>query len=402
MYGHYPIQEDECLISNSHLFELGEGIDDVIDKYITVYLPSDDIEDSLKYSRYKIVGSFNSPEAMSKILGTSNLDNKELDTIILIKSSNFKSDYYTDIKVTYNDSFKYNAFKDDYKEYVDNCLDSLKDLAEEQKYICKNKIVDEALEEIHDGEKELAEEKEKGEKDLAKAKRDLNDVLKELKDGEQKIIDGEDEIAKNEQKIKDNESYLSSQSATVNSNIANIETTYSMPFNDVYSTINDAHNDYLYLAETKITHNLDHRFWEATLPPEFIITEDVYNSALLGLPDELTAAAIVDGTHIAYDQFVDGYLNGYDTSFGGSLETTYTGIKTLYDGRNAINVGYKQLSDGKKQIEDAKQTIKDNKKKIEDGWKDKDNGKEKQKESKFNQGIKQDYDFDSLEQMLTE
>ena len=50
--------------------------------------------------------------------------------------------------------------------------------AEEQKYICKNKIVDEALEEIHDGEKELPEEKEKSDPRLSYLEKKYRDAAK--------------------------------------------------------------------------------------------------------------------------------------------------------------------------------------------------------------------------------
>lgn len=372
--GRLPQRSDECIISDIHRFGLGIDINDVIGTYINVFLEDGDINDSLKNTRYRIVGSFNSPEYMSKILTSSNLDNKQLSTIVLINDDNFVSDYYTCLNVTFKDSNSFNSFKDSYKEYTDECINSIETLAIKQKEVCKNKIVSEALEEIKDGEKELADEKAKGEKDLKKAKKELDDALDELKDGEQKIVDGENEIKDNEKKISDNENELNNQSNELNTNISNIESSYGKSLDELYLETSQAYDDYVSLTESKTTHVIKQSILDSdpTLQP-------TYDSLIAGLP----------GTQTAFDTFVDGILAVYDSNFGGSLNTIYTGIKTLYDGRNAINNGYKQISDAKKQIEDAKEEIEENKKKIKDGWDDYNKGIKEYKDGveEFNEKI---------------
>ena len=384
--GRYPTSDDECIISDTHLFGIDMNSDDVIGTYVNAYLLNDEIDDYLKNSRFKIVGTFNSPRYLSKILSTSNLDNKELDTVILINNSNFKSEYYSSINIRLKDSESYNAFSKEYSDYLDNTLDNIKVFGDKQKEVCRNKIVDKAMDEIHDGEQELADEKAKGEKELAKAKRELNDALKELKDGEQKIKDGEAEIASNEQKIHDSEKELNSQAATVNSNIINIETISGMSFDTVYTTTKQAYDDYVHLKESKISHEIDARYWAA---PGIPYDEGQYSDALNDEPDPVTAATVIAATNIAYESFVDTVLATYDGAYPPSLESNFTNFNTLYNARIAINNGYKQIEDGKRQIEDGKAEIEENKKKIEDGWRDYNKGLKEYKDAlkEFNEKI---------------
>ena len=383
--GRVPIRNDECVIANGHLFGIGNSVEDIIGTYIDVFLTEDDISESLKNTRFKIVGIYDSPEYMSKILSTSNIDNKTIDTGIYILKENFKSEYYTCLKMTFNDSKSYNAFSDEYEVFADEHIDLVEEFSKEQKNVCKNTIVNKALNEIHEGEQELADEKAKGEKELAKAKRELNDALKELKDGEQKIKDGEAEIADNEQKLHDSEKELNNQAATVNSNIANIETTSGLSFDTIYATTKQAYDDYVHLKDSKVSHEIDARYWSASGIP---YNEDQYNNALIDLPNP-GEAAIVIATNMAYESFVDTVLATYDGAYPPSLESNFTNFNTLYNARIAINNGYKQIADGKRQIEDGKAEIEENKKKVEDGWKDYNKGLKEYKDAlnEFNEEI---------------
>lgn len=358
--GRLPINDNECLISSTHLFGLGISSKDILNKRIDAYLNDDDLDESLKNTSFIIVGTFETPEYMSKILSSSNLDNKKLDTIFLINNSNFISDYYSCLKIKFKNSSDYISFGKDYENLTNKYIDEFETFSDSQKEVCRTKIVNKALDEIKDAEDELATEEKKGKKELA-------DALKEIKDGEQKIIDAENEIAINEPKLNDAKSNLDTQAVTVNNAISSMETSSGLSFNVIYQTVKDAHDDYVHLASSKISHIIDDRYWSVIGIPYSL---SQYNDAVNGLPDAASAASVIATTNLAYEGFVDGVLSTYDTAYSPSLEDNFNSIKSLYDGKNAINNGYKEIEDGKRKIEDGRREIEENKKKIKDGYRD--------------------------------
>lgn len=364
--GRLPSSNNECIISNSHLFSISTSASDIIGTYIDVYLENDEIGDYLKNNRYKIVGTFDSPEFLSKILSTSNLDNKELDTVLLINNDNFISDYYSCLNISFKNSKDYNTFHKEYDNYVDECLVKVDEFSATQKYVCKNVIVEKALEEIKKGEDELKEEKEKGEKELKDAKKKLDKALKEIKDGEKQIKDGEQEILDNEQKIIDNENLLNDKKGELNNAISAIESSFNTSYSNAYNTVKTSYNDYKALNDSKTTHNLDQRFFD-NAP---LGTQDSYNAALNNLPDETTAQTILTTIYSSYDSFVDQILEMYDSNFNGSLASVYNNFKQIEDGKKAIDNGFDELNDAKWQISEAKKTLEESKAELKKGKKE--------------------------------
>lgn len=171
--GRLPTDEYECVILNNMNSESSYEIGD----YLTLTLDEDDeIENYLKRENFKIVGFVNSPEYISKVLGTSNLKNQELDLLIYVPNSNLISDYYTTIYLTLKDSKNLLSYTDEYSDFISENKITVENTAIEQQDYLKTKIVNELQEEIDEGKAELEEQRAEGQKELDDAKKQLEEA----------------------------------------------------------------------------------------------------------------------------------------------------------------------------------------------------------------------------------
>ncbi len=206
--GRMPEKPWEALVLEGSDLSGNLEIGDVIE----IYRDSgdDDVADSLKYQKFKIVGKVQSPIYLSKTLETSTYKNLALQTIIYVPNSNFIADYYTTVYITVEGAEDALAYSDEYQEIIDEAVIELKDMASFQQDYLKEDLIKEAEEEIADAEKTLAEEVadaqkeiDDGEKELADAYQDLIDGQKEIDDGWVEYYDGQKELEDGRQEIED-------------------------------------------------------------------------------------------------------------------------------------------------------------------------------------------------------
>ena len=206
--GRMPEKPWEALVLEGSDLSGNLEIGDVIE----IYRDSgdDDVADSLKYQKFKIVGKVQSPIYLSKTLETSTYKNLALQTIIYVPNSNFIADYYTTVYITVEGAEDALAYSDEYQEIIDEAVIELEDMASFQQDYLKEDLIKEAEEEIADAEKTLAEEVadaqkeiDDGEKELADAYQDLIDGQKEIDDGWVEYYDGQKELEDGRQEIED-------------------------------------------------------------------------------------------------------------------------------------------------------------------------------------------------------
>ena len=123
--GRMPQKEDEMLLLYASvypsIFKIGARC--------TLYLEDGDLSESLAVSEYTIVGFVESPAYISKALGTSNLNNLELDLVCFVPSENFIADYYTTVYMTLDGADKYVSYTDEYSDYVDGRISDIGNFA---------------------------------------------------------------------------------------------------------------------------------------------------------------------------------------------------------------------------------------------------------------------------------
>ena len=182
--GRKPESENECIISGNRLqdgFKIGDTI--------SLADLTDADEFPLEHEEYTIVGTFDTPMYISMTQkGSTTIGDGALDAFMYVTKSNFTQEVYTEIYIRSDELTEMQSYSDEYAELRDAITERLEELGVPRSEIRYDEVVGEALEELADGEKELADAKAEGEQELADAKA-------EIEDAEQQIIDGEKELA---------------------------------------------------------------------------------------------------------------------------------------------------------------------------------------------------------------
>ena len=147
---------------------------------LTLEYGSEDINEFLNSDHYKIVGLFRSPSYMSKMLGPSNLNNEDLDSIILVPDSHFINEYYTTMYMTLEGAKNYISNSDEYINYIADQKSEIENVASSQQSYLRNKIVAEATAQLDENEALFNQMKEEGQKQLDDAKQQLDDANLQL------------------------------------------------------------------------------------------------------------------------------------------------------------------------------------------------------------------------------
>ena len=175
--GRMPENVNECLMIvtslNKTTYQLGETIN--------VYLDDEDsINDSLRNTKFTIVGFASSPAYTSKILGTSTLKSADLSASLLVDNTNFKSTQYKTIYLTLDGASDKISYTKDYDNLVSTLKENLEDTAFNQQSYYRDIVVEKATNELNENKEKFEQEKAEGQKKLDDAKQQLDDAHIEL------------------------------------------------------------------------------------------------------------------------------------------------------------------------------------------------------------------------------
>jgi len=199
--GRLPENEKECLISGNRLHD-GFKIGDTI----TLADLTDAEEFPLLHSEYTIVGKFDTPMYISMTQkGSTTIGDGALDAFIYITESNFTQDIYTEIYIKSDKLTEMDSYSDEYAQLRDDITAKLEELGVSRSEIRYDEVVGEALEELSDGEKELADAKAEGEQELADAKAEIEDAEQQIADGEKELADAKAELDDGAKQLEDAE-----------------------------------------------------------------------------------------------------------------------------------------------------------------------------------------------------
>ncbi len=202
--GRFPEKDDECLISGNKLYT-GIRVGDTV----SVVDLTDAEEFPLENKEYTVVGTFDTPMYVSMTQkGSTTIGDGGLDSFMYITNSNFKQDVYTEIYIKSDEMAAVRSYSDEYERLRDDISDKLEELGISRSEIRYDEVVGEALEEIADGEKELADAKAEGEKELSDAAAEIEDAKQQIADGEKELADAKAEIEDGEKQLADAEKEL--------------------------------------------------------------------------------------------------------------------------------------------------------------------------------------------------
>lgn len=199
--GRMPTAPDECVVDSLSFSRKEIGT--------TIRVSENNEEDTmdmLAYKEYKIVGICDASYYINYERGSTALGNGKLKGYIYIPEDGFDTDAYTEIFVRLTDKFP--LYSQEYKDYIDDCLDWAEPLCEEVAQARYVRLKEDAQWQIADGERELEEQVAEAEEKLADAREELLDGEKEIEDARQEIVDGRQEIADARAEIEENRQEL--------------------------------------------------------------------------------------------------------------------------------------------------------------------------------------------------
>ena len=188
--GRMPERENECLIEASSATNKLYGTFHIGD---TIKLQSgtdEALSNSLKNTKYKIVGTCYNPNYLSYEKGSSNIGSGTVNSFIYIQNSNVLKDYYTEVDVCVKGAKKLDCYSDAYFDVVDPVLKRIKKIA--------NKQIDVRIQSY---QSKLDEKKQE-------ANDELNDAENKLNDAQDKIDSGLAEIQSNEIKLQNSKNQI--------------------------------------------------------------------------------------------------------------------------------------------------------------------------------------------------
>ena len=196
--GRLPIAPDECLV------DLADFTADDIGRKIQVSADNDpDTLELLRYDEYTIVGLARTPLYLNYERGTASIGNGSVESFVLIPEDGFDFEAYYEIYLRMANPET--AYSDAYDEQIDRIEPAIDKFLAQRADIRYETLYNDALDEIHEGEQEVADGWIEYRQERADAEQELADALIELEDGEVEYLDG---IADYEQGLIDYEEGL--------------------------------------------------------------------------------------------------------------------------------------------------------------------------------------------------
>ena len=360
--GRMPKNKNEALCLKTSSFGAVYKVGD------TVTFEKDDLEDFVSEKQVKIVGLVKTPQYMSSSKEPSTLDNKDLEAVLYVDNDILISEYYTTIYIQLEDVVDEIAFTKAYDNIVEAKIRPIKSKASKQEAYLKDTLIEDAYQEIADGEKELEEK-------LAEANLEIADAEKELEDAHIQLIVGESQIESNkkqiefgEKEIASNEKLLNDNAKEVDDAIALIEDESGSDFDTVYAEVSGMYSTYITLKNQKGQTNetVEAAKTEKARVEELIASNDqlisekeAYIATLDPSIPEQNEEIIKTNQEIAdlkeqndlyyqeiesLDLIIDEYnddniqeiLDNMDNAMNGSVEDTYYQMTLLKDAKEKI------------------------------------------------------------------
>ena len=240
--GRMPKNKNEALAlgasdsSFGSVFQVGDTVE--------IYLEDEDLSETLSVLEYEIVGVVRTPQYMASSRETSTLNNLSLTTVIYVDNDNFLNDYYTSVYLTFKDSKKYNCFDDEYKEFIENNIDSIEDIIDSQEVIRRNEIIDEITIKIEDGEKELNEEITKAQAEIDDGRNKLEEAYIQLLVGEAQLESSEKQMTSGSEEIEKNKRTIAEAEKQINDAKQKIANESGSSYDEAATSIKTAYGVY--------------------------------------------------------------------------------------------------------------------------------------------------------------
>ena len=401
--GRAPEADNECIVSYNFLHK---GIEP--GAVVTLVDKTNASEFPLTRKEYNVVGIYSTPMYISQTQrGSTNIGDGALDAFMIVPEGHFTQDVFTEIYIK-SDKLQIEAsYSDEYKKLRDEISDKLETLGLSRSVIRYDEVIGDAQREIEDGERDLAQAKIDGQKELDDAKRELEDAAQQIADGEAELADAKKEIEDGEKALADGEKELADALAEIEDGRAQLAETEAelaeakQQLDDYKATIDEGEKGLAdgkaVLDETKAQLDAAEAQYEQGMAqllqlqavlgdsdPQVIALSQTlstakaqldagllqYNAGLAeyekNLAEFSAGKAEYEAALAAYNEGYALYLDGVQKIEDGEREYE-DGVRLLEEKRIEFEDGVRAYEDGLAEIEDAKKKYQDGLLEYEDG-----------------------------------
>lgn len=189
--GRLPEKEGECLVDQDFLetseYEVG---DEILLKSGT----NTDLGNSLKNTKYTIVGSGNTPLYFASDRGSATIGNGTVSGYLVVSQGEFLSDIYTEAYATVEGAKDKVSFTAEYETLVEEALKEIQFIQNARCEIRRNNLAGEAQLQIEAARKELNEKKLEAQETISQNEEQLKDAEWEIKLGKAQVENGKAQV----------------------------------------------------------------------------------------------------------------------------------------------------------------------------------------------------------------
>lgn len=329
--GRMPESPDECIVDKNLLEKMKISVGDSI-----TIDPSDDYEDCLTHKNFTIVGTAVSPYYISVERGSASIGSGNVRAYVYLPEGAFDLDYYTVAYAKVKGAQELTAFTDEYDDYIDDVMDSLKDFGDRRAKLRYDDIIDEAQGKIDDAQKELDDKEKEADEKLSDAEQELKDARRKLDKGWREYRDGKKELEESLPKLCDAECEL----ADARQELIEGEQEYQ-------KGLDEYNFGYAQYAENK--RKLDESYADLSAAQQQLDAAKAELDAAKKKLDE------------GYEELQDG-----KRKYREGVEELQDGWKKYYEGIDELPKAYKKLKDGEKEYADGLEEYEDAKREAEE------------------------------------
>lgn len=183
--GRMPQADNECVVdyrTNGKQIQIGDTV-------IVGSGTDDPLTESLTRLNYTVVGIASAPDYLTFDRGSSRVGNGTVSDVVWVREDCFKTDYYTQLVLTYNGTAGLDAFGSEYQALSDRMEAPLADLADTRAAARGQEIRNEANDTLDEKQAEYEDAKAEAQGKIDDAQMKIDDAQQELDDGKRKLAD---------------------------------------------------------------------------------------------------------------------------------------------------------------------------------------------------------------------
>ena len=242
--GRYPENKNECLIDNA---VAGSYSELEIGNTITLAGDGVTLSDTLNTDTFTIVGTVSTPMYISFERGSTNIGSGTLGMYLYIGEDCFISDYYGQVYATVDDKEQYDAFSQEYSDYVSEIGKKIEAIADESISVRLAQVKEEYTQKIAEGEDAYKKMEAETNAQLEDALAKINVIEEYIQSGDSKIQAAQTQLAN---KIASAEGELEASKKEYESSLAEYEANKALANDadneiDGYNKAKEIYNNYL-------------------------------------------------------------------------------------------------------------------------------------------------------------